>query len=1266
MATMTSCPKPDQWKEFLLGRLSDPETETLIGHLENCTTCLETVRTVQAEDTLVDVMRSTRLGEPLTDKVIQLMERLAQLAPPSGESPTDATLIGPSDAGEFKDDDLAATGSFHLQDSPQVTEELAGAFLSPAEQSDEIGRIGSYRVLKVLGTGGMGEVYLAEDEHLKRRVALKVMKPTVAMDPVAKQRFLREAQAMAALDHDHIVHVYQVGEDQGVPFVAMQLLKGEMLEQKVRREGRLSVAEILRIGQEAAEGLAAAHEAGLIHRDIKPSNIWLAEPRGRVKILDFGLAHVADADVQLTQSGVIAGTPAYMAPEQARGERVDARCDLFSLGSTLYRMATGEMPFKGTNTTAILLSLVNDQPVPPLEINVEMPDALSQVILKLLEKDPDQRFPTAREVVETLEEIEADLQSNLLESSGVQSGVQSNAQTRVLELDPAASSSASTQILPPEKPSRFSRWRVASGLVFLTVLILLGVVLYIKTNKGTLEIITADPRARITVEKDGKQILIDPGSGDSIRLDVGTWSVRLNDLGDELALESDTFTLKRGGTATVKITRKPAESIPTAKPVSPIAKKLPAVSPDAGRYPPLDPEWVKRVAKLPLAAQVHEVKADLKRRNPLFDTDLFQASSKGGPIDRVIIVNGTDLVDLTSLQAWPTLNSFECTQGQFRDLEALRGLKIRWLTVNESPQFSDIDAIADMPLQWLKLFKTNVCDLSALGGEGMRDHAWNMLDLTGSPVQDLSPLAGLPLRELIGGECYVNAPSLDLSPLAGVPLIKLQWTKDYRLRSLSGLERSTIRDLDIRATGIQDVQALKAMPGLRRLWLSYDPAYEKTLRDLKDLQVINDNAVEKFWENVAQIQLVRKKWEQEKADWIAKTAKLTPDEQVKEITAKLRELNPGFRSSIEIRGGDVLGVSIPGGSTLTEIRPLLALTGLGALASSFDQTSNHEWGVLNDLSAFRGRNFRDVEFANSHVSDLSPLKGMNCGYVNFHHTNVSDFSALENMPLISINMVGTLVKDLTPLKTINIPNLYLEGTSVKDLSPLAGTNIQKLDVSGTKVHDLTPLAKMLSLRELTCTNTQVKDLTPLSETLDMWKLFCDNTPVHNLEPLRGLPLVYVRLNGTDIKDLSPLAECNKLSTLMISDTKVHDLSPLKGLPNFKALQIMNTAVSDLSPLQGMNLTKLSLQRSQVVDLTPLKGMPIVNLGCDHLTDANREIVRQLPLTHLTFYFWPERDAEFIRSIPTLEFVNGMWVKELLKSIDELKKASDSKVLPKTP
>ncbi len=278
----------------------------------------------------------------------------------------------------------------------------------PAPADDPlIGRVlRQYRVLRRLGGGGMGVVYLAEDERLDRRVALKVMKPDLAADAEARSRFLREARAAAAVQHEHIVTIHEANEADGLAYLVMPYLEGESLEDRLRREAALPLPEVRRIGREVAEGLAAAHARGLVHRDVKPANIWLEHPAepgapARVRLLDFGLARPMGLS-ELSQPGALLGTPSYMSPEQARGADVDARSDLFSLGTLLYRMATGRLPFDGTNMMAVLHAIQHDEPSPPRTLRPDLPEALERLTVRLLAKDRDARPASARAVAQEL------------------------------------------------------------------------------------------------------------------------------------------------------------------------------------------------------------------------------------------------------------------------------------------------------------------------------------------------------------------------------------------------------------------------------------------------------------------------------------------------------------------------------------------------------------------------------------------------------------------------------------------------------------------------------------------------------------------------------------------------------------------------------------------------------------------------------------------------------------------------------------------------
>lgn len=279
-------------------------------------------------------------------------------------------------------------------------------FLLPPVESDEIGRLGNYRVLRLLGAGGMGMVFKAQDIALRRHIALKVMKPEEERKGTHSwKRFLREAQAMAAIKHDHLVTIYQAGVEGETIFIAMELLEGESLDHWIDSATGDGIAEIARIGREIAVGLAAIHKSGLVHRDLKPSNIWLEAPEGRVKILDFGLVRRSEGDTHLTETGILVGTPAFLSPEQARGKPADFRSDLFSLGCVLYRMCTKELPFRGQNTLDQLAALAADRPDPVADLNPRVPEDLSDVIMELLAKDPEDRPESAQDVADRLQQI---------------------------------------------------------------------------------------------------------------------------------------------------------------------------------------------------------------------------------------------------------------------------------------------------------------------------------------------------------------------------------------------------------------------------------------------------------------------------------------------------------------------------------------------------------------------------------------------------------------------------------------------------------------------------------------------------------------------------------------------------------------------------------------------------------------------------------------------------------------------------------------------
>ncbi len=318
----------------------------------------------------------------------------------------------PSERGERADENTVAHEGNGVSAEKDHEDESDGLpFLTPSTRPDSLGRLRHYEMLQVLGQGGFGIVFRAFDETLQRVVAVKVMAPQIATLSPARKRFLREAQSSAQVRHENVVQVYEVGE-QPLPYLAMEFIPGETLQQKLDRTGPLDVPEVLRVGRQIADGLAAAHACDLIHRDIKPANVLIeGGPQQRVKITDFGLARAAD-DASISQSGIIAGTPMFMAPEQALGHKIDQRADLFSLGSVLYQMASGRPPFRAPSALAVLKRVAEEPPRPIPEIIPETPAWLCAIIAKLHAKNPDERFQSARETADVLADCEAQLKAH--------------------------------------------------------------------------------------------------------------------------------------------------------------------------------------------------------------------------------------------------------------------------------------------------------------------------------------------------------------------------------------------------------------------------------------------------------------------------------------------------------------------------------------------------------------------------------------------------------------------------------------------------------------------------------------------------------------------------------------------------------------------------------------------------------------------------------------------------------------------------------------
>jgi serine/threonine protein kinase len=700
-------------------------------------------------------------------------------------------------------------------------------FLAPPQSDDELGRLGKYRILSILGRGGMGVVFKAEDPVLRRIVAIKVLRPMLAASASAGQRFLREAQAMAAVEHDHIVRIYQVDEERGLPFLAMELLKGESLHERLKREERLPLPEVVRVGREVAEALAAAHATGLTHRDVKPANVWLEAPKGRVKILDFGLARAASQDAALTQEGAIIGTPAYMAPEQARGEAVDARCDLFSLGCVLYRMITGQQPFQGKDTVSTLLAVASHQPAPPVRLDPGVPQEVSDLVMRLLEKEADRRPASAAAVVETLQAVERELAER-----GESSGGPATLPTRSVK--PAAP--RDRRLVSPAVAAVF----LLGGLLGMGAFTLIR----IQGDQGDYVIDTDDPDFSFRVSK-GAATLEDRQTGRKYDLKVlrqdkatGESELEVTDADAGLSFKTKTFTVKRGERVALKAWFEGRQA--TAAKGS------------------VDEEWLKQVAAMPAEKQVEAVEAKFKELNPGFDGKVTHRAEDGV---------------VTELRF-----SSEPGNGHLADLTPLRGMNLAGLKILHLGETQVSDAGLEhfegcKSLTHLHLHGTQVSDAGLEHFKGCK--SLTHLDLNGTQVSDAGlehfkgckslthlSLAGTRVGDA-GLTFFNNCKNLTLLHLAGTQVSDagLALFKDCKnlthlylsgteVSDLSPLKGMKLTILTCDGTQVSDLSPLKGMP-LKELHCDFRPERDaEILRSIETLETINGKPVNEFWKEV--------------------------------------------------------------------------------------------------------------------------------------------------------------------------------------------------------------------------------------------------------------------------------------------------------------------------------------------------------------------------------------------------------------------------------
>jgi hypothetical protein len=537
---MSNCPSPDRLLRLL--REGPPEIDQdqaeVVAHLDFCAECRGALDRLAARSGLWHDLALLRDDPP-------------------GPSPGD--------------------GSNRLEVMPPDDDDIPVGLLEPPDQSGQLGKLGSYDVLRLIGRGGMGIVFLARDRALDRLVAIKLLLPDMAASGAARRRFAREAKAAAAVVHEHVVAIHAVDTlPSGVPYLVMQYIAGKSVQELIDRGKAPALAEILRIGSQAAGALSAAHAQGLIHRDIKPANILLENGVERVKITDFGLARAVDDDT-VSRPGVVGGTPQYMSPEQASGEPIDHRTDLFSLGSVLYALCTGQAPFRGNTLMATLKCVCEQTPRPIRTINPEVPSWLVKIIERLHAKDPADRYDSAAQVADLLGRCLAHVQQ-------------------------PASAPLPADLLPVRNRRAIAVWGAVPACLILAALLsfpgareaagqaanYVATVLRLKVPEGTLVVETDDPS--VGIKLDGSELVITGAGVKELRLSVGQHSVQA--VKDGRVLRDELVTISRGGRTVLTVHREADNSARArATPGAVVPPPVPVVPVDPG-------EEVHRLAEI--------------------------------------------------------------------------------------------------------------------------------------------------------------------------------------------------------------------------------------------------------------------------------------------------------------------------------------------------------------------------------------------------------------------------------------------------------------------------------------------------------------------------------------------------------------------------------------------------------------------------------------------------------------------------------------------
>jgi serine/threonine protein kinase len=868
-------------------------------------------------------------------------------------------------------------------------DEEALSFLTPSARPDSLGRIGHFEVLQVLGQGAFGIVFRAFDEMLQRVVALKIMAPQLAATSPARKRFLREARSSAQIRHENVVQVYEIGE-QPLPYLAMEFIPGETLQQKLNRVGPLDVPEVLRIGRQIAEGLAAAHATDLIHRDIKPGNVLLEGGQQRVKITDFGLARTAD-DASISQSGIIAGTPMYMAPEQAQGQTLDQRADLFSLGSVLYQMVAGRPPFRANTSVAVLKRVAEDKPRAIREIIPETPQWLCDIIAKLHAKNPDERYQSAREVADVLADCEAQLKVN--------SKLKDYSRIPRSEL----------QRSEPRPRVRIGRWATAAAVLLLLgglgvteatdITNVRGTVIRLFSSDGTLVVEVDDPA--VSVKIDDFDVIITGAGAKEIRLKPGKYTVEASKDGKLLSRELVTVT--KNGKQIVRVSQEPVTAPGTA-----------ANNKDPDRRAA---EYVLfNGGEVRINGQGQQIKAAADLPEEAFRlTFVSLHGNRHRQVTDAGLAVFKDCKNLTILYL-PFTAVGDPGLAHFKDCKALTdlGLSFTQLTDAGLANFKDCKDLTN-----LNLTCTNVSDVGLAHLKDCR--SLKTIYLNGTGVTD----AGLDHLKNCKGlmNLVVEGPTISDEGLAHL--------KECKMLTHVELNQTKVSDV-----GLAQLEDYKNLIHVQMLKTKVTAAGIRKLQNaLPKCRIEWDGGV---IEPTASLDPDRQ-----------------AAEQVEEVRKELMRRNPGFDGKMEhkIEDGVVTEIRIVT-DKVTDIAPIRVFGSLQVLEARGTYTDKAN-GLLADLAPLKGMNLaslKHLNFINTKVTDAGMAHFKDCKdlkYLNLFNTMVTEAGMVyfkDCKRLTQLCLAGTKVSDtgLANFKGKPLVLLWIQNTGITDLASLQGMPLEDI------------------------------------------------------------------------------------------------------------------------------------------------------------------------------------------------------------------------------